>query len=100
MIQNVEAAPLVPGIRKAAILMIILGDQTSAEILRQLNKFNESAQAYFLAAEAYVSRRDVSKAIEAWTHSTELNPDHLQAFSRLALAYERTNKPAQASGQP
>jgi flagellar motor switch protein FliG len=39
MIQNVEhAAPPVPGIRKAAILMIILGDQTSAEILRQLDE--------------------------------------------------------------
>jgi flagellar motor switch protein FliG len=39
MIQNVEhPAPPVPGIRKAAILMIILGDQTSAEILRQLDE--------------------------------------------------------------
>jgi flagellar motor switch protein FliG len=39
MIQNIEhAAPPLPGIRKAAILMIILGDQTSAEILRQLDE--------------------------------------------------------------
>src|SRR5215472_5521039 len=43
MIQNLEAAPSVPGIRKAAILMIILGDQTSAEILRQLDE--EEVQA-------------------------------------------------------
>src|SRR5262249_49965753 len=44
MIQNVEAiAPTIPGIRKAAILMIILGDQTSAEILRQLDE--EEVQA-------------------------------------------------------
>ncbi|HUA21412.1 MAG TPA: flagellar motor switch protein FliG [Bryobacteraceae bacterium] len=40
MIQNLEAAaaPTVPGIRKAAILMIILGDQISGEILRQLDE--------------------------------------------------------------
>jgi flagellar motor switch protein FliG len=38
MIQNVEAAQSIPGIRKAAILTVILGDQTSAEILRQLDE--------------------------------------------------------------
>ena len=40
MIQNVDAvnpATSLAGIRKAAILMIILGDQTSGEILRQLD---------------------------------------------------------------
>ncbi len=40
MIQNVDAvnpATTLAGIRKAAILMIILGDQTSGEILRQLD---------------------------------------------------------------
>ncbi|HUJ50186.1 MAG TPA: flagellar motor switch protein FliG [Bryobacteraceae bacterium] len=40
MIQNVDAvnpAATLAGIRKAAILMIILGDQTSGEILRQLD---------------------------------------------------------------
>jgi flagellar motor switch protein FliG len=40
MIQNLESAPsaTVSGIRKAAILMIILGDQASAEILRQMDE--------------------------------------------------------------
>ena len=40
MIQNVEAPVQrnLPGIRKAAILMVILGDQISAEILRQLDE--------------------------------------------------------------
>jgi flagellar motor switch protein FliG len=41
MIQNLESAQTsnaaLPGIRKAAILMVILGDQTSGEILRQLD---------------------------------------------------------------
>jgi flagellar motor switch protein FliG len=46
MIQNVEAVnpnSTLPGIRKAAVLMIILGEQTSAEILRQLD--DEEVQA-------------------------------------------------------
>ena len=39
MIQNLEsAAPLMPGLRKAAILMVILGEQLSAEILKQLDE--------------------------------------------------------------
>ena len=39
MIQNLDNnAPALPGVRKAAILMVILGDQTSAEILRQLDE--------------------------------------------------------------
>lgn len=67
------------------------------EILQRLNKYTESAQAYYLAAEAYVARRDVSKAIDNWTHATELNPDHMQAFMRLALAFERTGKNTEAS---
>jgi flagellar motor switch protein FliG len=46
MIQNLESGvsvPNVPGIRKAAILMIILGDQISGEILRQMDE--EEVQA-------------------------------------------------------
>jgi flagellar motor switch protein FliG len=39
MIKNAETiAPPIPGIRKAAILMIILGEQTSGEILRQMEE--------------------------------------------------------------
>jgi flagellar motor switch protein FliG len=41
MIQNVDAVnpnQTLPGTRKAAILLIILGEQTSAEILRQLDE--------------------------------------------------------------
>jgi flagellar motor switch protein FliG len=46
MIQNVDAVnpnSALPGIRKAAILMIVLGDQISGEILRQLD--DEEVQA-------------------------------------------------------
>src|SRR5947208_2120109 len=43
MIQNMEQAPVLPGIRKAAILLITLGDQTSGEILKQMDE--EEVQA-------------------------------------------------------
>jgi flagellar motor switch protein FliG len=38
MIQNLEATAILPGLRKTAILMIILGHQASAEILRQMDE--------------------------------------------------------------
>jgi len=38
MIQNLEQAPPIPGIRKAAILLVTLGEGTSAEILKQMDE--------------------------------------------------------------
>jgi len=43
MIQNAEQAAPLPGIRKAAILLITLGEQTSGEILKQMDE--EEVQA-------------------------------------------------------
>lgn len=67
------------------------------EILQRLNRPHEAGRTYFYAAEAYVARRDVSKAIENWTRAVGLDPENLQAHSRLALAYERTGKNTEAS---
>ncbi len=38
MIQNTEKPHLIPGVRKAAVLMITLGEQVSGEILKQLDE--------------------------------------------------------------
>src|SRR5258708_36429371 len=45
MIQNLESSniPSIPGPRKVAMLMIVLGDQVTAEILRQMDE--EEVQA-------------------------------------------------------
>lgn len=43
MIQNLEQTPAIPGIRKAAILLITLGEQTCGEILKQMDE--EEVQA-------------------------------------------------------
>jgi tetratricopeptide (TPR) repeat protein len=68
-----------------------------AEILDRLNKSLEASQAYYLAAEAFVAKRDVTKAVQNWTRSVTLNIDHFQSYSRLALANERIGKNTDAS---
>ena len=48
------------------------------------------------AAELFLNQRDVDKAIENWVRVTMLDPDHVMAHSRLALAHERLGHKAQA----
>lgn len=38
MIQNIEQPNVIPGVRKAAILMVILGEANGAEVLKQLDE--------------------------------------------------------------
>jgi flagellar motor switch protein FliG len=76
MIQNLDnlATPTTPGIRKAAILMIILGDQVSGEILRQMDE--EEVQAI---------GQEVARI-------TSISPDQAEAvleeFYQMAMARE------------
>jgi flagellar motor switch protein FliG len=68
MIQNLETAasavPSVPGIRKAAILMIILGDQASAEILRQLDEEEVQAIGHEVARVTSISNDQAENVLE------------------------------------
>ncbi|MBM4423394.1 MAG: tetratricopeptide repeat protein [Chloroflexi bacterium] len=68
-----------------------------AEILERMGKLHDASQAYYIAAEAFVNKRDVNKAIENWSRATQLEANHLQAYSRLALAYERVGRTAESS---
>ena len=70
--------------------------EKSAEILEQLGRVGEAALAYLAVAEIYATRRNAVKAIENWGRAAELAPDNLQAHLRLATAYDRTNRPAEA----
>ncbi len=67
------------------------------EIFERMSKNNEAAQAYYMAAESFITKRDINKAIENWGRAALLNPDHFQAHSRLALANERVGKNTEAS---
>ena len=66
MIQNLEstAAPSVPGIRKAAILMIILGDQATADILRQMDEEEVQAIGHEVARITSISNDQAEAVLE------------------------------------
>ncbi len=66
------------------------------ELFERIGRTPEAAQMYLTVAELYLGQRDVSKAIANWARTAFLTPENLQAHSRLALAYERTEKPKEA----
>jgi flagellar motor switch protein FliG len=77
MIQNLETAssvPTVPGIRKAAILMIILGDQISAEILRQMDEEEVQAIGHEVARITSISN--------------DLAENVLEEFYQMSMAHD------------
>jgi flagellar motor switch protein FliG len=67
VIQNIESSnssPNVPGIRKAAILMIILGDQVTAEILRQMDEEEVQAIGHEVARITSISNDQAEGVLE------------------------------------
>lgn len=76
MIQNIEssASPPVPGMRKAAILMITLGDQISGEVLRQLDE-----------EEVQMLGREVARITSI---SNEQAETVLEEFYQMSIAHE------------
>lgn len=67
------------------------------DILQRFGRLEEAALAFMAVAEIYLTQRDVNKAIENWSLAAQLVPLNLKAQSRLALAYERTNKGQKAA---
>lgn len=70
-----------------------------AELNERLGNIQEAAQSLMKAAELSAKNRDLNKAIESWSRVTLLNPDHMQAHSRLALVYERMGNKQQAAAE-
>ncbi len=60
-----------------------------AQLLERTGHLKEAIDAAARAAELFLNQRDVDKAIENWVRVTMLDPDHVMAHSRLALAHER-----------
>jgi tetratricopeptide (TPR) repeat protein len=67
-----------------------------AQLLERTGHLNEAIAAATKAAELFLNQRDVDKAIENWARVTTLDPDHVLAHSRLALAHERLGHKPQA----
>ncbi len=77
MIVNVGAA-LSPGIQKAAILLVMLGDQVSAEVLKQLDE-----------EEVQVVSREVARLSAITSEQAE---SILEEFYQMSLAHEYVHK--------
>ena len=68
-----------------------------AQINERMGNLKEAMQAALYAAELYLKLHDVEKAIENWLTVIQLDPDSLQARSRLALIHEKTGQIRQAT---
>lgn len=67
-----------------------------AQLFERTGHLKEAIEAAMRAAELYLNQRDLDKAIENWVRVTTLEPEHVIAHSRLALAHERLDHKAQA----
>lgn len=67
-----------------------------AQLLERTGQLKEAIEAALKAADLFLNQRDVDKAIENWVRVTSLNPEHMLARSRLALAHERLGHKVQA----
>ena len=67
-----------------------------AQLLERTGHLKEAIDAALRAAELFLNQRDVDKAVENWVRVTMLDPDHVMAHSRLALAHERLGHKARA----
>lgn len=67
-----------------------------AQLLERTGHLKQAIDAALKAAELFLNQRDVDKAIENWVRVTMLDPDHVMAHSRLALAHERLGHKARA----
>jgi tetratricopeptide (TPR) repeat protein len=60
-------------------------------------KIKEAVQASYQAGELFLKNREVEKAMENWVRVIQLNPEHIQARSRLAFVHEKTGQTKQAT---
>lgn len=67
-----------------------------AQVSVQLDQEDQAAEAAMRAANLYLKKGDVEKAIENWSLVTRLDPKNIMAHSRMALAHERMGRNSQA----
>jgi tetratricopeptide (TPR) repeat protein len=67
-----------------------------AQLSERLGSLQDAIRSTMRAAELYLNQRDIDKAIENWVRVTQLDSDHIQAHTRLAMAYEKMGRTGQA----
>ncbi len=65
-------------------------------ISEKQGKSSDAMKAYLQAAELHLKGRDVDKAIQTWRKVCAIQPDNLQARTRMALIFDRTGKKPEA----
>jgi flagellar motor switch protein FliG len=65
--RSINSTPHVPGIRKAAILMIILGDQATADILRQMDEEEVQMIGDEVARITFISDDQAERVLEEFS---------------------------------
>jgi tetratricopeptide (TPR) repeat protein len=70
-----------------------------ARLYDRLGNTERAQQVALHAAELYLKNRDVKKAIENWNRTLRINPENLQAHSRLAMVHEHLGNKPQAVHQ-
>ena len=70
--------------------------ERSADVLERMGRLKEAAEQYINVSEVYLGLRDLDKAIGNWERATQLTPGLVQIHAKLAQAYERQGKKAQA----
>lgn len=67
-----------------------------AQLLERTGHLKEAIDCAFRAADLFLNQRDIDKAIENWVRVTTLDPEHILAHSRLALAHEKLGHKVQS----
>ena len=67
-----------------------------SQLCERTGKLDLAAQASLRAAELYLKNHDVNKALENWNRVARLEPENLQAHSRLAMVNERLGEKGKA----
>ncbi|MGW8250644.1 MAG: tetratricopeptide repeat protein, partial [Anaerolineales bacterium] len=59
-----------------------------AQLYQRLGNFDRAQQVALHAAELYLKKREVNKAIENWNRVLRINPENMHAHARLAVVAE------------
>lgn len=73
--------------------------ERSAQIFKKTGQIEKAAEYSMKAADLYLGMRDADKAIHNWTRVVGLQPENIEAHSRLAIVYERLGRAQLAISQ-
>ncbi len=68
-----------------------------AQILEQLGRASDAAEAWLALADLYVQLKDLGRAEEGWKQAVRLHPESKEPHLKLADAYAHRSRPAEAA---